>query len=146
MTFTRRQALYVGASAAAIGVTSPAQAQQHIVDPDAITAEQAEAAFVRGASVRTGGVHIDLPDVVDDGYRVLVTLEAPGASEVMLIAPGNPIPPVLNVTFGGKSASQRVVTRMRLGQSQTVVALARLPNGDIRRATRAVEVLVGGCG
>ena len=146
MTVTRRHVICASASVAAVGLVGPAKAQQHVVDPDAITAEQAEAEFVRGAEVSEGGVTIDLPDLVDDGYRVLVKLDAPGASELMLIAPGNPIPPILNVTFGPGSASRRVTSRMRLGQSQTVIALARMPNGTVRRTTHDVQVLVGGCG
>ncbi|MEP6018429.1 MAG: thiosulfate oxidation carrier protein SoxY [Paracoccaceae bacterium] len=146
MTITRRHVICASASVAAVGLVGQAKAQQHVVDLDAITAEQAEAEFVRGVEVFEGGVTIDLPDVVDDGYRVLVKLDAPGARELMLIAPGNPIPPILNVAFGPGSASHRVTSRMRLGQSQTVIALARMPNGTVRRTTRDVQVLVGGCG
>ena len=146
MSITRRHALRTGASAAVIGLAGSGDAQQHVIDPDAITAEQAEADFVGGADVSEGGVTLELPDVVDDGFRVLVKLDAPGARELMLIAPGNPIPPILNVTFGPGAASHRVTSRMRLGQSQTVIALARMPNGTVRRITRDVQVLVGGCG
>jgi sulfur-oxidizing protein SoxY len=145
MSLTRRHAIRASAGAL-LGFAVPAAAQQHLRDPSAITAEEAEADFVQVAVVQDGGVTLTLPEVAEDGFRVLVEIEAHGAEEIMLIAPGNPIPPIFNAVFGPVSASYRVTSRIRLGQTQTVVALARMPDGSVRRTTRFVEVLVGGCG
>ncbi|WP_171173093.1 thiosulfate oxidation carrier protein SoxY [Ruegeria sp. HKCCD8929] len=141
MSVTRRDAMRVGAGALA-GFAMPARAQHAQSE---ITPEQAIAAFVGDGPVSDGGVTLTLPDLAEDGYRVAVEIDAPGAAEVVLIAPGNPVPQVLAVTFGPMAVVQRVSTRMRLDQTQEVLALARMPDGRVRRATRQVDVVVGGC-
>ena len=103
-------------------------------------------ALTQGAPVTEGGVDLILPQTVDDGYAVPVTVDAPGAAALSIIAEANPTPHVVTFTFGVLSATRRAKTRIRLAGPQTVVALARMEDNTFRMAASRIDVLAGGCG
>ena len=111
-----------------------------------ITAAQAIADFAKGVEPVAGDVTLILPEVAEDGFKVLVKMAAPGAEALLLVAPENPVPPIATVTFGPLAARQRFATRIRLARSQTVIALARMPGGAVYFTERPIAVVVGGCG
>ncbi|MCB1357638.1 MAG: thiosulfate oxidation carrier protein SoxY [Maritimibacter sp.] len=138
MTFTRRNALAAGASAIAlIAVTRGAFAA---------TGEEAIAAFTGGADVGDGGITLTAPEIAENGNVVPVEVEAPGATEIAIVAPGNPSADIASVKFGPKAGSQRLSTRIRLAKSQDVTALARMGDGSVVMTAQPVKVTVGGCG
>lgn len=138
METTRREALSFG-SAALFMLGMPASAQT-------MTAQDAIAAFTKGADVLSGGVTLILDDVAEDGFKVPIEVAAKGAEAVLIVAPQNPVPPVAMMTFGPLAADPRFATRIRLARTQEVIALARMPDGRIHSASKTVEVVVGGCG
>lgn len=137
MTYTRRETLVLGAGGIAMLAVSPALAS---------TAEEAIAAFTGGASVADGAVEINAPEIAENGNVVPIEVNAPGAEEILVLATGNPSPPVCRVKFGPLAGSQRLSTRIRLARTQDVLAMARMPDGSFIQATRAVKVTIGGCG
>lgn len=139
MRLTRRKLMALIAAGWA-GLSWPARAQP--VEPEA---DEVIAGFMGDAPLKAGGITLRMPDLAEDGYRVAAEIDAPGAEEVLLVAPANPVKAVVSVRFGPVAANQRVATRIRLGDSQEVVALARMPDGTIRKATHKIDVLVGGC-
>ncbi len=144
MSLKRRDALQVSLGAL-MCLALPVRAQDLVALPNVTTLEELIAGFAGEAPIDNGDVSIDMEPIAEDGYRVPVTINAPDTEEVMLIAPGNPVLPVLRARFGPLAAAQSISTRMRLGQSQEVLALARLPGGGVRRGARTVSVVVGGC-
>ena len=140
MRLTRRTLMTI-AGAAWAGRWGTARAQP--VEPDA---EQVIAEFVGNAPVRSGGIALHLPDVAEDGHRVRAEIDAPGAREVLLVAPANPVKAVVSVEFGEMAVTHRVATRIRLAGPQEVVALGRMPDGSVQKVTHRIDVLVGGCG
>lgn len=144
MSLKRRDAMQVSLWAL-VCLVLPARAQDLVALPHVATLEELIASFAGDALIENSGVSIDMEAIAEDGYRVPVAINAPSAKEVMLIAPGNPILPVLRARFGPLAGAQSIATRMRLGQSQDVLALARLPGGSVSRDSRAVSVVVGGC-
>lgn len=140
MAFTRRDTLAMGSAAlVALGFPGGTHAQD-------MTAEQAMSAFADGARITEGGVQLSMADIAEDGYKVPVEVVADGAAAILIIAPANPVPPVALVTFGPQAADHRFATRIRLARTQEVIALARLTDGTVHRATQQVDVVVGGCG
>lgn len=139
MRLTRRDVMAALGAGLAAG---PVVAHALPVEPDA---QEVIAAFVGDAPVTSDGITLIMPDLAEDGYRVLAEIDAPGAEEVLLVAPANPVKAVVSVRFGPVAATQRVSTRVRMGDSQEVVALARMPDGTIRKTTHKIEVMVGGC-
>ena len=69
-----------------------------------------------------------------------------GAVAILLLASGNPEPAVAPFTFGPAAATRRAATRIRLAQTQDVIALAKMGDGSIVKAQATVKVTIGGCG
>ena len=138
MIFTRRETLALGIGAAALAATGSAAL--------AATADEAIAAFTGGAEVGAGDISIKAPEIAENGNVVPVEVNAPGATEIVLLAPGNPSADVCHVTFGPAAGSQRLSTRIRLAKTQDVTAIARMADGSFIMAAQTVKVTVGGCG
>jgi sulfur-oxidizing protein SoxY len=136
--FTRRETLAVGMGAAAMTIL-PATAFASAVD-DAINA------FTGGAAVAESGVTITAPEIAENGNTVPITVEAPGAVEIRILAAGNPTPGVAHFAFGAGAGAAMVATRVRLGGTQDVVAIAKMADGSFAKAQVEVKVTIGGCG
>lgn len=94
-----------------------------------------------------GGVQLDIPELVENGNAVPVTVQVDSpmsaADHVVAIAlftGRNPLPEVAEFRLGPANGVARVSTRIRLATSQKVVAAARMADGRVR--TRHVDVLV----
>lgn len=135
---TRRSTLALGAGATAAAVLpfAPAHAQGW---------EQVLAEFTGGAEPGEGGITLTAPELAENGAAVPVAVEAPGASEILLLATENPLPVVGRFRFGPASGAAGIATRIRLGSSQEIVALARMADGGVTSARAFVDVTVGGC-
>ena len=55
-------------------------------------------------------------------------------------------PQVLSYQFSPASGKASASTRIRLAQTQNVIAVAEMSNGQIYTAKAQVKVTVGGCG
>ena len=143
MALTRRSALKVGTGALTAAAFPGLALGQEI--PPELTAEEAIALFSNGVAPVDGVFDLVLPEIAEDGYKVSVEIEAPGAEALLLVAPANPIPPVLAVKFGPLAARNHVESRVRLADTQDVMAFARMPDGTVLTTSRRVLVLVGGC-
>ena len=138
MTYTRRDALAVGASGIALLAATRVAF--------AVTGEEAIAEFTGGAAVGEGGITIKAPEIAENGNVVPVEVDAPGAAEIMLVAPANPSARLASIKFGPKSGAQRISTRIRLAKTQDVTAIARMADGSFIMTSQSVKVTVGGCG
>jgi sulfur-oxidizing protein SoxY len=138
MELTRREIFALGAGAAALALL-PAM-------PARAAVEDAIAAFTGGAAVGEGGITLDTPEIAENGNTVPVTVSAPGAVSIMLLATGNPNPDVGTFNFGPLAASQSASTRIRLAGTQDVIAIAKMADGSFVQATNNVKVTIGGCG
>lgn len=135
---TRRDTIALGACTVAASLISlPALAA---------TVDEAIAAFTGGAAVAEGGVTITAPEIAENGNTVPVTIEAPGAVEIVLLAAGNPAADVAKFTFGPASGSAMAATRIRLGRTQDIIAIAKMADGSFTSARVEVKVTIGGCG
>jgi len=139
MTFTRRQAIALGAGGVALGLL-PRSALAADPVQDAIMA------FTGGATPTEGGVELITPEIAENGNTVPVEVSSEGASEIMLVATKNPNPGVATFKFGALAAASAASTRMRLAKTQDVIAVAKMGDGSFRMATRSVKVTIGGCG
>jgi sulfur-oxidizing protein SoxY len=138
MELTRRGLFALGAGAAAVAML-PALPAHAAVD-DAIQA------FTGGAAVGEGGITLDTPEIAENGNTVPVSVSAPGAVSIMLLAAGNPNPDVGTFNFGPLAASQSASTRIRLASTQDVIAIAKMADGSFVQARNEVKVTIGGCG
>ena len=147
LSLKRRTAL-AGAAAFALlagGRTPAAAASPHYLG--------ALEAFLAGREAAAGGIAIGAPEVAEDGNTVAVSIEvdspmteADHVREVVLFATRNPVAEVARFHLTPACGRAFVATRIRLSESQDVVAVAELSDGSLRRARREVRVTVGGCG
>lgn len=137
MNLTRRDALALGLGATAASLL-PLRATA--------AADDAIAAFTGGAELGSSGVTLTAPEIAENGNTVPVSVDAPGATAIMILATGNPTPGVATFNFGPLAGSQSASTRMRLAGTQDVVAIAKLADGSFAKASSTVKVTIGGCG
>lgn len=136
---TRRRVLILGAAACAAGTIPAAQAT-------ALTWQEALADFTGGAEPGAGGVTITAPEIAENGQAVPIAVEAPGASEILVLNTRNPEPGVARVRFLEAAGAAMIATRVRLGETQDIIAVARFPDGRLAKAQVEVKVTIGGCG
>jgi sulfur-oxidizing protein SoxY len=138
MKLSRREALALGMGGVAVAMLPMAAA--------ASAADDAIAAFTGGAAVGTGGLTLTAPEIAENGNTVPVSVDAPGATSIMILASGNPTPAVCTFNFGPAAGSQMASTRIRLAKTQDVVAIAKMADGSFVQASSTVKVTIGGCG
>lgn len=137
MKLTRRNAMAAGAGAvvvAGLPIRSMAAGEDLI------------AAFTGGADVAEGGVTLTAPEIAENGNTVPIEVAAEGAAEIMVLALGNPTPPVATFKFGPLAGSHAASTRIRLARTQDIVAVAKMSDGTFAKASASVKVTIGGCG
>lgn len=149
MRFDRRQALIAAGSAAFMAGLLPRG--------DALAAPEQYgdvlARLLDGREPVTGGIDIEAPEVAEDGNMVPVAIrvaspmtEADHVRRIVLLATRNPVAEIATYHLSLRSGEAFVASRVRLSESQDIVALAELADGTVRRARREVRVTVGGCG
>jgi len=138
MEFTRRETLALGAGAVAMTMLP--------MGASAATVDELVTQFTGGADVVDGGVVLDAPEIAENGNTVPIEVSAEGASAIMVLAAGNPTPPVATFNFGPLAGASRASTRIRLAGTQDVVAIAKMADGSFARVQKEVKVTIGGCG
>ncbi len=111
---------------------------------------EAAVSSVGEAPVLEKGLELTLPLVAEDGSSVPLTINANGLKGVQIdrleiYAPANPTAEVAIFEFGPGMGTVNLATRIRLSESQTVVAIAHTNDGRAIVAERAVRVTVSGC-
>ncbi|MEM7522626.1 MAG: thiosulfate oxidation carrier protein SoxY [Pseudomonadota bacterium] len=140
MDLTRRSAL----SLAAFGAVATMLPMRTWAESNGT--EEAIAAFTGGAEVKEGGVDLTAPEIAENGNTVPVSVSAPGATAILVLAAGNPNAGVAQFNFGALSASAEASTRIRLAGTQDLIAVAKMADGSFAMAKRNVKVTIGGCG
>jgi sulfur-oxidizing protein SoxY len=147
---TRREVLKA-AGALALG----GAAQSVVLAPAAATPAEMQAAVagvIGSARVNVGKVQLDIPPLVENGNTVpcTVTVESPmtAADHVKAIhvfAERNPQPYVIGVALGPRAGRARVSTRIRLRDTQNVLAVAEMSDGTFWSGRANVIVTIGAC-
>ena len=148
-TFNRRQALAIGTGALAAADLPWARS--------AFAAgngwDEAVAKFTGGKTPAAGRIKLDLPEIAENGNTVPMTVavESPmtaqsHVTDVLIVADGNPRPGVVTFHFSPASGVAEAGTRIRLAQTQNVIAVAKMNDGSFFTTTKQVKVTIGGCG
>jgi len=134
---TRRETLSIGMGGVALAML-PAMAR-------ALSAEDVIQAFTGGAPLEEGDLHITIAEIAENGSSVPVVVEAPEAEAIVLVGPRNRQPEIFEVKFGPLAGTRRLSTRIRLAESQEIIAVARLADGRFIASGAQVSVTLGGC-
>ena len=141
MNLSRRNALALGGAAVITITLAPFKGVY--AASEEITAAIKE--FTQGVSISDGSIELTTPEIAENGNTVPVSVSAPGAKRIMLLADGNPRPAVATFNFSELSSSDGS-TRIRLAKSQNIIAVAQMSDGSFTQVINSVKVTIGGCG
>lgn len=148
---SRRQFLAAAgglAAAAALPSTAAAQATRTPLNnmPEAIRK------LVGPAQINQGRVKLGLPPLVENGHLVPLTVsvespmtEAAHVKGIHVFTERNPLPEVVSFHLGPRAGRANVATRIRLADTQTVVAIAELSDGSFWSDSTHVIVTLAAC-
>jgi len=144
-----RRSMMVGASAAALAaVLAPRLA---VASPVQVEAEINK--LYAGKSIAEGKIKLDLPSIAENGLVVPLNFEVESpmtekdyVKAVHVFADGNPNPGVASFYFTPMMPKAAAQIRMRLAQTQNIIAVAELADGSLYTARKEVKVTIGGCG
>ena len=114
---------------------------------EAKTMADAVKALGGGAPAESKDVTITGPDIAENGASVTVGFGTtlPGARRLLLLVEKNPS--LLAAAFELSDAIEAsFVTRLKLGQSSNVYAVALMGDGKVLYAQKEIKVTLGGCG
>jgi sulfur-oxidizing protein SoxY len=143
---TRRQFLALTGSAAMLAVTlRPVEAT-----PAMLTS--AIRNVVGSAVVQTGKVKLDIPPLVENGNTVPMTVSVTSpmtpedyVKSIHMFNEKNPQPNIGNFYLGPRAGRAQISTRIRLADSQKIVAIARLSDGSFWSVSADVIVTLAAC-
>jgi sulfur-oxidizing protein SoxY len=142
---TRRRILLAAAAAGLASVVPAAGATE---------AAMAEAIreLIGEAALEPGKVKLELPPIVENGNTVPLTVsvespmtEADHVESIHIYNQKNPQPYVAAFHLGPRAGKAYVATRIRLADSQRVVAIARLADGSFWSDSADVIVTLAAC-
>ena len=147
---SRRQFLGFAGVAAALGAVPVVALRSTEATP--ATLASAIRNVTNGAPVKTGKVKLDVPPLVENGNTVPMTVSVahPMAPEdhvasIHVFNEKNPQANIANFHLGPHNGRAQVSTRIRLADSQKIVAIARLSDGSFWSASVDVVVTLAAC-
>ena len=147
---TRRRFLGLAGSAAVLSATPLVTLRPAEATPATMAA--AIRTVVGEAVVRTGKVKLDVPPLVENGNTVPMTVSvtspmspADHVVSIHVFNEKNPQPNMGNFYLGPHAGRAQVSTRIRLADSQKIVAIAKLSDGSFWSATADVVVTLAAC-
>ena len=125
------------------------------VEPSQATPAAMQAAIrkvVGTARITPGRVTLDLPPLVENGNTVPMSVSVESAMTaadhvraIHVFNEKNPQPDVVSFHLGPRAGRASVATRIRLADTQTVIAIAELSDGSFWSASAAVVVTLAAC-
>lgn len=114
---------------------------------DAKNVADAVKALGGGTPVESGDVTITGPDIAENGavVPVVISSKLPGVKRMALLVEKNPntLAAVYDVS---DAVEANFNTRVKMGQSSNVVAVALMADGKVLFAQKDIKVTLGGCG
>jgi len=142
----RRRALGLLSGAAGLLIVRPARAT-----PDELAAILRESFGDR--PMGSGRVKLELPKLAENGAVVPVTVsvdspmtEQDHVRSIRLFAEKNPQPRILDIELGPHNGRARIASRIRIADSQQILAVAEMSDGTLWKEAVHVEITVAGCG
>jgi len=147
---TRRQFLSLAGGVAALGAVPMVTLRPAEATPAMLAT--AIRNVVGAAAVRTGKVKLDIPPLVENGNTVPMTVSVLSpmtpddyVKSIHVFNEKNPQPNIGNFYLGPRAGRGQISTRIRLADSQKIVAIARLSDGSFWSASVDVVVTLAAC-
>ena len=147
---TRRHFLALTGAAAAAGTIVLVTVRPAAATPATLAA--AIRAVVGTAVVHPGRVRLEIPPLVENGNTVPMTVSvaSPMTAEdhvksIHVFNEKNPQPNIANFHLGPRAGRAQVSTRIRLADSQKIVAIAQISDGSFWSTSVDVIVTLAAC-
>ena len=148
---TRRDFLGLAGSAAVAGAV-PIVVTLRPIEATPAMLTSAIRNVVGEAQVQTGKVKIDIPPLVENGNTVPMTVsvtspmtETDYVKSIHVFNEKNPQPNIGNFYIGQWAGRAQIATRIRLADSQKVVAIARMSDDSFWSVSTEVIVTLAAC-
>jgi sulfur-oxidizing protein SoxY len=145
----RRDALALGLGAAAAMAVGGAGTSAFAAND----ANELIQKFTGGKKPTESLVKLDIPEIAENGATVPMTVsvdspmtEQAHVKELLILADENPRAAVATFRFSPLGGVAEVNTRIRLGGTQHVIAIAKMNDGSVYMASKPIKVTIGGCG
>jgi sulfur-oxidizing protein SoxY len=143
-----RRAMLIGA--AALGAAPLVFIRRAEATPD--TMKAAIHKVIGESPVRKGRVTLDIPPLVENGNTIAmsVAVESPMTATdyvkaIHVFNEKNPQPDVISVQLGPRAGKANFSTRIRLADSQNVIAIAEMSDGSLWSDSVEVIVTIAAC-
>lgn len=114
--------------------------------------DKARKALFGDRPLNEGRVSLKLPPISENGFSVPLTVRVDSpmsstdfVSQIALFSPRNPLPEIARFRFGPRSGRAEVSTRVRLGGTQIVQAVAEMNDGTLWVGTAETVVTLAAC-
>ncbi len=148
--YTSRRAFLGTAIAAGVGLGAVIAVRPAGATP--AETQEAIRKVVGTARVTPGKVKLEIPPLVENGNTVPMTIsvespmtDADHVKAIHVFTEKNPQPNVVTFHLGPRAGRAKVATRVRLANSQTVVAICELSNGSFWSDSADVVVTLAAC-
>jgi sulfur-oxidizing protein SoxY len=145
---TRRETLALAAIAGLAAFLAP---KMVFADEAAVAAEIKK--LYGDKKLESGKIKLDVPEIAENGLVVPINVDVESpmtdsdyVKAVHVFADGNPLPGVVTYKFTPACGKASASTRMRLAQTQNIVCIAEMSNGNLHMAKANIKVTKGGCG
>ena len=151
MTTTQRRGFLRMAAAIAALAALPIKAVRAAWPTDAFSADKIsvaiESLYGSPSFEESDGVQLKAPEIAENGAIVPITVNANfPAKSIAVLVEKNPQSLAASFSPSGGLPSTSVSTRIKIGESSMVVAVAQTADGKILGASKLVKVTIGGCG
>ena len=143
---TSRRSLLIAAGALALSV------RPSVSDATPAQMQDAIRKVVGDAQIQRGKVKLDLPPLIDNGNVVAlaVSVDSPMTptdyvKAIHVFNEKNPQPNIISVYLGPRAGRASITSRIRLADSQTIVAIAQLSDGSFWQTSQDVVVTIAAC-
>jgi len=124
------------------------------VSPNAMAYKTALDAITGGkTAIESSKLKLKAPEIAENGAVVPVTItvdspmtEADYVKSIHILASKNANSRCADIHLTPANGKAMLATRIKLGGTQDVVAIAKMSNGDVFIASQNVKVTIGGCG
>jgi sulfur-oxidizing protein SoxY len=104
------------------------------------------------AEPKPGKIKLTLPPLVENGNSVAmsVKVDSPMTAKdhvkaIHVFSEQNPLPDIISVTLGPRAGKAEIQTRVRMADTQTVIAIAEMSDGSFWSDKVDVVITIGAC-
>ena len=143
-------------TAAVVGATMPVMsfAAEAPKGVNALSYQKALEVVTGGKKpIKSSKIHLKVPEIAENGAVVPVTVEVDSpmtpddyVKSIHVFNTKNNNSRCLDINLTPANGKAMIATRIKLGGTQDVVAVAELSNGEFLIASQSVKVTIGGCG